>query len=117
MKQVFDWLVKGGDDADVLDAIARAWPEADPKPLVLAALRLLAEAGLQPAHVIHGWCLQATRQLYSKMLDVADFDGALKAVKQLHQLSRSAPRPAGPTGRQARLPARRVKVKVKEMLD
>lgn len=33
--------------------------------------------------VIRGWCLEALREMYRRMVDIGDYAGALKAIKEL----------------------------------
>lgn len=35
-----------------------------------------------------GWCLEAYRELYRKMLDIGDFNGAVKCVTEIQKLNK-----------------------------
>lgn len=86
MHQVYLWLVAGGTDYDILQAIRTMWPEEKEAPLIAAAIAQLAQAGEMTPDVgviVRGWCFEASRQLYRKMLEIGDFEGALRAVKQI----------------------------------
>jgi hypothetical protein len=37
-----------------------------------------------------GWCLEAYRELYRKMLDIGDFNGAVKCVSEIQKLNKGA---------------------------
>lgn len=55
------------------------------------AVKLFAEASREPHAAVTGWCLTATRDLYRKSVEVADFDGARQCVKLLHDIIKRAP--------------------------
>ena len=52
-----------------------------------AAVASLTEDGKTEAHVVRGWCFEATKSLYAQMVAIGDFAGALRAVKQLYELA------------------------------
>ena len=54
----------------------------------MAAIARLAEAAEFDPAIVQGWCIEATRGLYARMVEIGDFSGALKAVKQLHELTK-----------------------------
>lgn len=63
------------------------WPDQDAAPLIVAAVARLADAGEFDGQVIVGWCMEAYRDLYRRMVEVGDFAGALAAVKRMQDLA------------------------------
>ncbi|KKN09698.1 hypothetical protein LCGC14_1043960 [marine sediment metagenome] len=93
--QVLKWIVMGATDHDVLEAIQQAWPDAKAKPLVVAAIERLRKAGSFDQQIVFGWCFEATRDLYRRMVEIGDFPGALRAIKQLTDLAKQQPEAPG----------------------
>lgn len=86
INQVVNWIVAGGSDYDVNDAIVKTWEDAQAKPLIIAAMQRIAESADAEPAVIRGWCVEATRNVYQKALDANDLATALRAIKQLQSL-------------------------------
>jgi len=84
---VFKWIVGGSNEHDIREACEQAWPDTDAKPLIVAAIAKLREAGTVDAETVFAWCFEATREMYRQMVGIGDFSGALRAVKQLSQLA------------------------------
>lgn len=85
--QVFKWIIAGATKRDIEGAIAQQFPNEAPMPLILAVMEQLHEAGKFDAQTIQGWCFEAYRDLYRRMVEVGDFAGAVRAVKQIAELS------------------------------
>lgn len=86
VEQTIVWLLTGARESDVIEAIREMWPDQDIEPLTTAAINQLIEsADVDPA-AVRGWCFEATKHLYQKMVAIGDFAGALRAVKQLHEM-------------------------------
>jgi hypothetical protein len=91
--QVQKWILAGAADRDVAEAIAAAWPGTESRPAIAAAIERIAESANFSQALVAGFCLEATRELYRRMLEIGDFSGALKAIKQLSDFAqRFAPR-------------------------
>lgn len=92
--QVLTWMLEGNSVFAIEAAIRETYPGADPQPLMLHAARELIESSKVPRDLMMGWCFQATRLLFARMVDVGDFAGALRAIKQLDDLAtRNCPDP------------------------
>lgn len=87
VEQTVRWMLTGARDADVVEAIATTWPDQELRPLVTAAVAQLAESGKFSRQVVRGWCFEATKDLYRRMVEIGDFAGALRAVKMLTDLA------------------------------
>lgn len=88
VNQVFAWILSGATEHEVSEAIAAAWPDAKPKPLIVAAIQRIRESAAIDAETVTGFCVEATRDLYRRMIADGDFAGALKAIKQLSEIAR-----------------------------
>lgn len=44
-----------------------------------------------------GWCLEAYRELYRKMVEIGDFNGAVKCVTEIQKLNKSDSKPKNNT--------------------
>ena len=87
VQQVYRWILEGSTDMDLDDAIKETWPDKKPRSLILKALKRFEKTLEGKSSVLTGWCIEATRDLYRKSVKVGDFSNALKAVKQLNDLS------------------------------
>lgn len=85
--QVFLWIISGATEHQIHEAIALEWPAADARPLSVAAMARITEAADFDAKTIRGWCFEAYRDLYRRMIETGDFAGALRAVKEIQTLT------------------------------
>ena len=81
---VYGWMLEGHTKGDIADAASRLWAHLDRAKVILSALEAFAVASQEPPDSIRGFCIEATRHLYRKLLAVGDYTGALSAVKQLN---------------------------------
>ena len=88
LNQVLKWVLSGSTEHDIAEAIRESYPDAEVRPLMVAALAHLVEAATFEPDAVLGWCIEVTRDLYRRMVEIGDFSGALKAVKQLHELTK-----------------------------
>ena len=87
--QVTKWLLEGQSHSDIEEAILATFPEADGEALITEVIRNMATAGDQSAIV--GFCIEATRELYRRTLEIGDHATALRAIGQLHRLAKNTP--------------------------
>lgn len=88
--QVFGWIIAGQTEHDIVGAIKQHWPEADAAPLIVAAVGRIEKAGQFDPGIVRGWCFEAYRDLYRRMIEVGDFGGAMRAVKLITDFAGSA---------------------------
>jgi hypothetical protein len=86
VEQVVRWIAGGASESEIVEAIRHNWPEAEQRPLIIAALTQIAEQSQAQPDLVLGWCLQSTRELHRRMVEVGDFTGALRAIKLLAEL-------------------------------
>jgi len=87
LRQVVSWIVAGHSQADIKESIAKLWPRAKSRPLIVAAVKEIAAASEEDPDLIVGFALTATREIYRKAMEVGDHQTALRALKQLKELS------------------------------
>jgi hypothetical protein len=90
LAQTILWLIEGNRVDDVSQALRAAYPGADPAALVARAADHFATIAQADPTVIRGWCLESLREMYRRMVDVGDYAGALKALRELMQYARTA---------------------------
>lgn len=78
----------GNRSEDVAGAIKANYPTADAGDLIQKAGDHFSTVALADPVVIRGWCLEALREMYRRMVDIGDFANALKAVKELMSYSK-----------------------------
>lgn len=88
--QVTQWILSGASQHDITEAIAANFPGAQAEPLIVAAMTDLAKAGEAEPALVRGWCIEATREIYRRALEVGDLQIALRAAKQLYELAEAA---------------------------
>jgi len=76
-------ILEGNTRTDIEEAAPQLFPGMDVARLLDHAMQAFAAVADQPTDVIGGWCLESSRDLYRKMAEVGDYDGALRAVKQI----------------------------------
>lgn len=81
--QTILWLLEGNRAEDIAQAIAKTFPDQDPAALLNAAGDHFAAVAQADPLVIRGFCLEAYRELYRRCFDIGDYQGGMKAVKEL----------------------------------
>jgi hypothetical protein len=63
--QVFQWMLSGASEHDILDAARHEWPDVDTKPLIVAAVARLEQSGQANGTIVLGsgrcWRPETTR--------------------------------------------------------
>jgi hypothetical protein len=83
---VIDWLLTGATEQQIREALAEKYPECDPTNVMLEVQTHLQAAGRPNTDAVKGWALMAYRKIYQQMLQIGDYSGALKAVKEITNL-------------------------------
>ena len=84
---VVQWLITGASEHDVLEALRAKYPDADPRKTLAAVRTHFAAEGQPDTDALRGWVLASYRELYRRMLEVGDFDGARKTLKNITEVS------------------------------
>ena len=83
---VIDWLLTGATEQQIREALAEKYPECDPAGVMVEVQNHLQAAGRPNTDAVKGWALMAYRKIYQQMLQIGDYSGALKAVKEITNL-------------------------------
>lgn len=86
-------MLEGNRSEDVAEAIKANYPGVDPGQLIQKAGDHFSAVARADASVIRGWCLEAFRETYRKMVDIGDFANALKAIKELMNYAKQCSEP------------------------
>lgn len=84
---VVQWLITGASEHDVLEALRAKYPQADAAKTLSAVRQHFAAEGQPDTDALRGWVLASYRELYRRMLEVGDFDGARKTLKNITEVS------------------------------
>lgn len=86
--QVMTWVLEGRSDFEIRETIAGNWPDASPHDLLLTVCQEVAESAAGRTHEsVENWAFERTRFLYEKMIEIGEFTAALRAVRQMVDLS------------------------------
>ncbi|TXI84797.1 MAG: hypothetical protein E6Q40_08865 [Cupriavidus sp.] len=99
VQQVYQWVVEGKSQDAIELSIREHWPDVDVAALSLRVTTRLIEASRFTPAVVRGICIEATREIYAKALETADLPVALRAVRQLWDMSHTAAAMRGPEKR------------------
>jgi len=83
---VLQWLVSGASEHDIVEALRAKYPDADARQTLAAVREHLAAEGQPQPDALRGWVLVSLRELYRRMLEVGDFDGARKVLKNITEI-------------------------------
>lgn len=87
VSQAMRLLLEGHARADIRELIAKAAPGQDPDRVLRLAVRRFAVIAKEPKQARLGFCQEAARELFRRMMDTGDYAGALRAVQELAKLS------------------------------
>jgi len=80
-------MLQGASGAQILEAITEKFPSLDAATLLIGAGNHFEQIANADTNLIRGWCFEATRDLYRRMVEIGDYANALRAVKQLRDLA------------------------------
>ena len=86
--QVLHWILEGATEYDILEAMQQAWPDGNHSSILLGAIEKIRESSRLDRTTVHGFCVEATRDLFRRMVEIGDFPGALRAIRQLRELAK-----------------------------
>lgn len=87
VQQVLTWILEGQSDHVIRDGIREHWPEEQAEPLIVAAAKSLSDAGKLSHAEVQNWCFEATRYCYQKQIEIGEFSGAMRAIRQMQEIS------------------------------
>lgn len=87
LHQVLTWIMEGNSEHLIQEAIESTWPGDKPGPLILKAVRSVKKSAKSLRTNAADWCLEATKYLYQKQVEIGEYAGAMRAVKQIAELT------------------------------
>ena len=81
------WLLQGHDEKQIVEALNEKYPDCSPQQILLEVANHLQLTGQVDQDVIRGWAIESTRSIYQKLIEIGDYSGALKAIKQIMLLA------------------------------
>jgi len=93
LRQVQEWILQGQSEHAIRDSIATEFPGTDPLQLVTGVMdHFLRVATIDHRALVttYGWCLEATKETYRRILETGEYAGALRAIKQIKELADQA---------------------------
>jgi hypothetical protein len=88
VEQVRKWLLAGASEADIAEAVEANWPGQKPGPLLAAVMKRFSDTSQFDPAVVTGWAFEATRDVYRRAIEVGDLAVALRAAKQVNEITR-----------------------------
>ncbi len=85
---VVQWLLTGASETQIEEALKAEYPRARSDQVMLTVQQHLAAAGSPDRDAVRGWALLSYRQLYQKLLEVGDYDGARKVIREITLLTK-----------------------------
>jgi len=83
-------MLEGHNDHEIREALSKQIPNVDLDKVLSAVQRLFENAGSnRNIRGTLGWCEKTSRDIFRKMLEVGDYEGALRAVKQVASLGKA----------------------------
>jgi hypothetical protein len=89
VQQVVGWILTGAGMYEIYEAIETTFPESSPAALLKEAMDSFEQAANFNPEVVRGWCFEAARDLYRRMVETGDYPGALRAVKQIAEIAKN----------------------------
>jgi len=84
---VIDWLLTGASEQQIREALSEKYPDINAAEVMMDVQTQLQVAGRPNTDAVKGWALMAYRKIYQQMLQIGDYAGALKAVKEITNLT------------------------------
>lgn len=87
LHQVRGWILSGASEHEIAQAIAATWPDAKGRPLIVDAMKRIARDGAGDPDVVRAWTVEATRLVYQRAMEAGDYASALRALRQIVELT------------------------------
>ena len=87
---VVQWICSGHTLTDIEAAIASKMPQANKAEIIRAALEQIETSGQINETMVRGYAFESYKMLQAKMMEIGDYQGALKAVKEIVALTKNS---------------------------
>jgi len=81
--QVLTWILEGNSEHLIREAIESTWPGEDATPLIVKTLRHVGKSAETTRQTAEDWSIEALKFLYQKQVEIAEYAGAMRAVREL----------------------------------
>jgi len=85
---VVDWMLQGASGAQITQALLEKYPTANVQVVLQLAGDHFEEIGKSDMQLLRGWCFEATRDLYRRMIEIGDYPNAMRAIKQMRDFTK-----------------------------
>jgi len=85
--QTVKMLLDGHSETDIREYLLEYGKPQKPKLIIRAALDNFKTIAAAPKATRLGFCQEAARELYRRMVEVGDYAGALRAIQELAKLT------------------------------
>ena len=85
--QVVQWILSGASEFEITEAAEKLW-NVEARPLIVKAMAAIVRDGDGDPSTVRAWAVQATRLVHQRALQAGDNATALRAIKQVTELSR-----------------------------
>lgn len=89
LNQVVKWILSGATEYDIAEAVVQSYPDENHAKLIGQAMTRITQSANFDSDIVRGFCFEATRDLYRRMVEIGDFTGALRALKALSDLAKT----------------------------
>jgi hypothetical protein len=84
IEQMLRWITTGASYSEIIKTAAATWPDKDAPKLYRLAVDQLQTAGNADPAIIRGFAIEASRELYRRLVENGDLTNALRALKLLY---------------------------------
>ena len=81
--QVLTWILEGNSEHLIREAVESTWPGEDATPLIVATLRHVGRSAELTRSTAEDWSIEALKFLYQKQVEIGEYRGAMRAVREL----------------------------------
>jgi len=81
-------IVSGATEHQIIAVIEKRWPDQAARPLIAKCVESIAAVASADEDVVYGWCFEATREIHRRALNADDFATALRAARQMYDMTR-----------------------------
>jgi len=80
---VLTWMLEGNSEHLIREAVESTWPGEDATPLIVKTLRQVGKSAELTRETAEDWSIEALKFLYQKQVEIGEYAGAMRAVREL----------------------------------
>ena len=81
--QVLTWMLEGNSEHLIRETVESTWPGEDATPLIVKTLRHVGKSAELTRATAEDWSIEALKFLYQKQVEIGEYGGAMRAVREL----------------------------------